>query len=1241
MSGFSPLILQLLIWTTFLHAGTSSDHSNRLLSSRKSSFEFIENKGQVCDQFYRPRHDVIFSGCVRGLTFHMRKDGISYQLLKLPEEMGKGNLSDDLTGKKEDTHLISMYRLDIQWLNANQNPEVLKKYPMPGFNNYYLESCPGGIMNVKSYQEVWLKNIYQNIDLRYYEKDRNLKYDYFVKANGNYKEIKLKIEGAEKIEIEKDGSVVIHTPFGTIVEEAPVVFQEHKILKSRWLLSDSVLTFDIQGVIPGKALLIDPGVRVWGTYYGGTAYDHARECVSDKYDNIYLTGNTQSAGGTIIATSGSHLTTHGGIDDAFLSKFNHNGVRIWATYYGGAGNDYGFGVDTDTLGNVFMCGATSSTNGLVIATSASHQSVMITGGGYQDNGYLVKFNENGVRQWGTYYVSANARDCKVDKAGNIYITGVTPFSNTLTATPGAHQVSLGGNSDGYIAKFSTAGVRLWATYYGGSDYDGAFSCTTDKNNNVYICGSTTSTNVGVMASSGGHLPVSNGMSDGYLAKFSSSGTRLWATYYGSYIDDYGLTCVTDTTGNVFLAGYIIPTGTFTPPLTTTSIVTPGAHQTVWGGGSNEEVFVVKFNNAGIRQWGTLYGGGNSEAVYSCATDKSGNFYFVGYSSTSGGTAIASPGSYQPTHGGSFSDGYFVKFDPNGVRLVGSYYGGTLYDFSYGCHIDRVGALYFSGTTESTNGISTAGSHQPGLTWSNEGFLVKFLDCFVPSTPVNNTSPSNQAVCAGSPATLTASSDGYINWYATASGTAIIGAGPKLMTAPLAAGVYTYYAEALSCTNSVSISRTPITITVSSNATPTITAANGTVCIGDSFTISPSGAATYTYSGGSSVITPTSAVTITVTGTSSAGCTSFQPAIVNVTVHPRPLVSASGGSICSGNSFAIPISGASTYSFSGGPVVSPTTTTSYSITGSNSLGCVSGTPAVITVTVFPLPQISAAGGSVCLGNNFIINPSGAPNYSFSSGSATVTPVTTTSYTINGISAEGCVSLPAILTVTVLPLPQITAPGGSVCAGGSFTIQPSGALTYTFSSGSNVVSPGITTSYSVTGTSSLGCSSATPAIVTVSAFPLPSVSAQTADTLVCAGESVQLYAYGALSYTWNAGQTSSVIVVNPVVTTTYNVTGEDSSGCINSAVVIQQVSDCNSTSEENLIRGDNYKIYPNPTTGIITLEADISGFIKVYNAIGELLYTGASNPGKTLIDISLYPAGIYLITSDHLKIKVIKE
>jgi hypothetical protein len=351
-------------------------------------------------------------------------------------------------------------------------------------------------------------------------------------------------------------------------------------------------------------------------------------------------------------------------------------------------------------------------------------------------------------------------------------------------------------------------------------------------------------------------------------------------------------------------------------------------------------------------------------------------------------------------------------------------------------------------------------------------------------------------------------------------------------------------------------------------------------------------------------------------------------VISYSVNPNPTITVNSGSICAGSSFTITPSGGTTYTYSGGnAVVSPTTNTTYTVTSANVAGCIGSAVGTVTVNVKPIVSL-LSGGAICPGASYTLIPSGASTYTYSSGSAVVSPTTTATYSVTGTNTFGCVSSnTATTTVTVNANPTIIVNSGAICSGGSFTPTISGALTYTYTSGSGVFSPTSTTSYTVLGTNGAGCSNFATFTITVN--PNPTVSALTSNTIICIGGSSDLSASTtATSYAWNTGATTMSISVSPTVTTTYTVNVTSSASCSSSAVVTVNVSTCTGIDE---LVANNVTIYPNPTNGVlnITLTSELSknSTLEIYDAIGKLIVTEALSGELNTLNISNLSNGIY--------------
>lgn len=281
----------------------------------------------------------------------------------------------------------------------------------------------------------------------------------------------------------------------------------------------------------------------------------------------------------------------------------------------------------------------------------------------------------------------------------------------------------------------------WATYFGGASLDLTSGIATDNQGNVYIVGTTLSTNN--IATTGAHQtnwagPTGTYGYDGFLAKFNSQGQLQWATYYGgnnnipSFFGNENTADVAcDPFGNIFIAGTtnsdngIATAGSFQDAFNTNSL--PG-----WGY-LISNAYLAKFNTNGELQWGTYYGASTQINGFSAiACDKYGNVYAVGNTDSAAiNSSIVTPGAFQPTYGGGMGlltgDGQIVKFDNNGNRLWGTYFGGSSQDFLIESLVDIAcdtnANIYITGYLSPEMG--TPGAHIPICpnTWG-DGFLAK-------------------------------------------------------------------------------------------------------------------------------------------------------------------------------------------------------------------------------------------------------------------------------------------------------------------------------------------------------------------------------------------------------------------------------------------------------------------------------------------------------------------------------------
>lgn len=378
------------------------------------------------------------------------------------------------------------------------------------------------------------------------------------------------------------------------------------------------------------------------------------------------------------------------------------------------------------------------------------------------------------------------------------------------------------------------------------------------------------------------------------------------------------------------------------------------------------------------------------------------------------------------------------------------------------------------------------------------------------------------------------------------------------------------------------------------------------------------------------------------------CTALPPTPANITP-------ATNQNICTGNTTTLSVSGgaysvnwfsslSSTNSIASGVsyITSPLSTGTYTFYAEASNNCgLSINKTAISVTVSPNPTISINNGSICMGQVFTLTPSGASNYIFSSGSNTVSPTSSTNYSITGISSLGCPATnTAIASITVNALPIISVNSGSICAGSSFIILPTGASTYTVSGGTFTVFPTSNSNYSVTGTSAEGCVSYISAISTVTVNALPTLTVTSSPTLICVGESALLNVSGALSYTWNTNETENNVTINPNSTTTYTVSGTDNKGCENFTTITQSVTAC--LGIQNLkYKSISTEIYPNPNSGKFTIVPKHACSLKIMNSLGDEIFHSNVEAGKQEINLPHIHRGIYFAElSNNLGTEIVK-
>lgn len=408
-----------------------------------------------------------------------------------------------------------------------------------------------------------------------------------------------------------------------------------------------------------------------------------------------------------------------------------------------------------------------------------------------------------------------------------------------------------------------------------------------------------------------------------------------------------------------------------------------------------------------------------------------------------------------------------------------------------------------------------------------------------------------SICAGQTATVSAAAALGYTW-STGALTQSITVNPAVTSS------YVVNAAIAGCV----VSNTAVVIV---NPSPTLSVNNSTICANQTATLTASGAATYLWNDGSTAptvtVSPNTTSVYSFTGTA-LGCSSVSNA--TVTVNPNPTIAIVGTpSVCNGQAATFTASGATTYTWNGVTpgntlLEVPLTNTVYNVQGSSN-GCFAN--ATVAVSVGTVLSVSVNSATLCPPGQAILTPvTTGTNFAWSNGATTnfinVTPISTTVYTVTA-NYGGCVGT-ATAEVLVVPSPSVNIISGVICPGQSATLQVVGASNYTWNTGaltsSIIVSPLVSTFYSVFATNGPNCAQSTTVPVVVNNPPIISL----ANANICAGGSTVITASGATSYTWvGSGSTSNSITVSPLTNTSYTVIGANGS-CTSQAVSNVSVS-----------------------------------------------------------------------------------
>jgi Secretion system C-terminal sorting domain len=485
--------------------------------------------------------------------------------------------------------------------------------------------------------------------------------------------------------------------------------------------------------------------RSWGAY----AFDERfilNDSKVDSQGNLYIVGTAIGEDVDFYyffedLTNPYHNSYIGGNTDGFILKVNTQGELVWGTFVGGLNDDTIGAIDIDTNDAIYIVGSTNSES--LIASPNAYQPNKAAGYDFM----VAHFLQDGTLDWSTYYggngnetiyPNTNVNNLnKVtvlahDQSNHLYFSGGTDSSDIGTA--GAFQ-SLIKRSHGALTKFSNTGSLIWTTYYTqDTDYITSLSVSDSA---LYVSGIVdaceSATNIPFLdlpntyyGTPNGYMPEALICYTQFLSKFSFDGQREWGTYYGNTTNiSTGINNAIKTyQDKVYLTGSTWGN----------SIATTGTFQSTFTNYNNSYTpFLVQFNQDGTRNWGT-YNGLTENYVFpsfslsSVNIDQLGNTYLVG--TTRDLTQnIATPNAFQTSINGG-SDGFVSKFDTNGQKIWGMYFGGSQDELEMNCYPYSNG-FYLVGTTKSTSSIALPSNssslflHNPDTTNPHNIFIEYF------------------------------------------------------------------------------------------------------------------------------------------------------------------------------------------------------------------------------------------------------------------------------------------------------------------------------------------------------------------------------------------------------------------------------------------------------------------------------------------------------------------------------------
>jgi uncharacterized protein (TIGR03437 family) len=596
----------------------------------------------------------------------------------------------------------------LKLLGANPAPRIKGHDKLSSTSNYFFgkdsASWRGGVPN---YAGVLYEKIYPGVDLLFYGNQRLIEHDFVVAPGASPGRIHFAVNGASRVALNAEGELEMRVGEAEIRLRKPGVYQEtgeiREEIPGRYrLLARNEVGFEIGAYDSSRPLVIDP-VLVYSTYLGSSGTESSVSLTVDAKGSAYVVGQTNSAD---FPTSNAVQARPAGGLEGFVSKLSPDGSSlVFSTYLGGSGDDFARGVKVDKQGNVYVVGRTTSTD--FPTTSDAWQK---TFGGGVANAFLVKLSPDGSKLLYSTYLGGTgsdlANDVQIDDQGNIFVIGNASSRNFPTMA--ALQPQFGGGSfDAFVTKFNASGSVVFSTFLGGAGEDRGFLGSLDANGNVYLVGRTAS--IDFPTANAFQKTYGGGPYDAYVAKLSTDGHLLYASYLGGKGEDQPVEIALDGAANMYITGLTnssdFPTkNALQPALKVGTCSSPPR--------ACYDAFVTKLSADGSSLVYSTYLGGSEDdnrgGLGEMAVDASGSAYIAGATTSPDFPIVDAlqPGLHPGVCGTppiACEDGFVAKLSPDGSSLIYStYLGGSGTDEIWDLKLDGAGNAYVFGQTTSTD-----------------------------------------------------------------------------------------------------------------------------------------------------------------------------------------------------------------------------------------------------------------------------------------------------------------------------------------------------------------------------------------------------------------------------------------------------------------------------------------------------------------------------------------------------------